>query len=93
MSISILRDMPQSKMPDPAKNNAVWLAFLRPITSQRRPYKGVKVHVASRYLMPIQYNKSYKQFLTHEVPSQLAWCDFLNSDDIEAITCESFAIS
>ena len=88
MSISILRENPQSKIPDAAKNNAMWLAFLRPIISQRRPYKGVKVHVASRYLVPIQHNKLYKRFLTHEVPSQLAWCDCLNSDDIEANTCE-----
>lgn len=69
MSISMFRENPQSKMPDPAKNNAVWLAFLRPITSQRRPYKGVNVHVASRYLMPIRHQKLYERLPRTKSPA------------------------
>lgn len=48
ISISMFGDNPQASVPSAAKNTAVWFAPLLPITLQRRPYKGVKVHVARR---------------------------------------------
>ena len=50
MSISMLVDRPHIRTPRPQKNKAVWLALFRPNTLHRRPYSGVKLHVARRYL-------------------------------------------
>ena len=50
MSISILLDMPQQSVPRPANKTAAWLAPRLPMTLHKRPYKGVNVQVASRYL-------------------------------------------
>lgn len=57
-------------VPSAAKKTAIWLAPLRPITLHKRPYRGVNVHVARRYA----------------VPSQCAWCDLLNSEEMDGNT-------
>ena len=46
----MLVDRPHMSTPRLEKNSAVWLALFRPKTLHRRPYSGVKLHVASRYL-------------------------------------------
>ena len=50
MRVSMLVENPQAKVPRPAKNTEAWFAPRRPITLERRPYNGVNVHVASKYL-------------------------------------------
>ena len=74
MSISMLVDRPHITTPTAAKNRAVWLALFLPNTLHRRPYSGVKLHVASRYLgVPSVEVAMYERILaTHDVPSQLA---------------------
>ena len=42
-------------MPIPANKTADWFASLLPITSLKRPYNGVNVHVASKYLPVGEY--------------------------------------
>lgn len=48
ISISMLFDKPQASMPIEANKTAEWFAPCLPMTSQRRPYRGVNVHVARR---------------------------------------------
>ena len=82
-------DRPHIRTPRPAKNRAVWLALFRPNTLHRRPYSGVKLHVASRYLGVLSVGVAlFEQILaTHDVPSQLASLDLLNSEEIDGNTC------
>jgi hypothetical protein len=81
-------DRPHIRTPRPAKNRAVWLALFRPNTLHRRPYSGVKLHVASRYLGVLSVGGVwFEQILaTHDVPSQLASLDLLNSEEIDGNT-------
>jgi len=57
------------------------------MTVHRRPYKGVNVHVARRYLC-CEIKKQFIQVETanYDVPNQLAWFDLLKSEDIEGST-------
>ena len=50
MSICMLFDNPHAMMPMAANKIADWFAPLLPITLLKRPYNGVNVHVASKYL-------------------------------------------
>ena len=50
ISICMLFDNPQAMMPMPANKTADWFAPLLPMTLLKRPYNGVNVHVASKYL-------------------------------------------
>lgn len=43
-------DRPQASVPIPEKKIAVCIAPRRPKILQSRPYRGVNVHVARRYL-------------------------------------------
>ena len=75
ISISMLEEKPQAAVPRAAKNTAVWFAPLRPMTLHKRPYKGVKVHVARRYLTKpnVKANSRRAELSeTNAVPSQLA---------------------
>ena len=84
----MLVDRPHIRTPRPAKNRAVWLALFRPNTLHRRPYSGVKLHVASRYLCVPSVGLSWIEqiLVTHDVPSQLASLDLLNSEEMDGIT-------
>ena len=70
-------EKPHAAVPKAAKRTAVWLAPRRPSTLHNRPYSGVKVLVASKYLSEAQ-SREYSTFIrTYEispyaVPSQLA---------------------
>ena len=46
----MLFDNPHAMIPMPANKTADWFAPLLPITLLKRPYNGVNVHVASKYL-------------------------------------------
>jgi hypothetical protein len=50
INISMFIDNPQDKVPSAAIQTANWFAPLLPITLHNRPYKGVKVQAASKYL-------------------------------------------
>ena len=50
MSICMLFDKPHAMIPMVANSIADWFAPLLPITLLRRPYNGVNVQVASKYL-------------------------------------------
>lgn len=78
-------ESPQANVPSPAKTTAVWFAPLRPKTLLNRPYKGVNVHVASKYLKnTIIFHLEAKGVqLAYDVPSQLAWFDFSKSEEID----------
>ena len=86
----MLVDRPHMRTPRPAKNRAVWLALFRPNTLHRRPYSGVKLHVASRYLGHGVLSVGVAWFelipVTHDVPSQLASLDLLKSEEIDGNT-------
>lgn len=87
MRVSIRVDSPHARVPTPVKITAVWFAPLRPNTLLRRPYNGVNVHIANRYLrMCGRVNKKPTEWTTYDVPSQLAWFDLLNSEDMEGST-------
>ena len=90
MSIYMLVDRPHIITPRAEKNRAVWLALFRPKRLHRRPYSGVKLHVARRYLVCTVSGSSvvYEEGVpgTHDVPSQLAWLDLLNSEEMEGST-------
>ena len=83
----MLVDRPHIRTPRPAKIRAVWLALFLPNTSHRRPYSGVKLHVASKYLNVLSAAR-FEQIrcATHDVPSQLASLDLLNSEEIDGNT-------
>ena len=83
----MLVDKPHIRTPRPAKNKAIWLAHFRPITLHRRPYSGLKLHVASRYLNMLSLAGVEWFETTHDVPSQLASSDLLNSEEIDGNTC------
>jgi hypothetical protein len=74
ISIYMLVDRPHIITPRAEKNRAVWLALFRPKRLHRRPYSGVKLHVARRYLDALSVGVAlYEQVpATHDVPSQLA---------------------
>lgn len=72
MSISRLVDNPQQSVPIPAKKTAVWFAPRRPMTLERRPYRGVKVHIARRYLETRQaYEKLWEVTRRTKFPASL----------------------
>ena len=50
INISMLQERPQAIIPNDANSTAKWFAPHRPIALHNRPYNGVKVHVAKRYL-------------------------------------------
>ncbi len=64
MSISMLVDKPQTAVPRAAKKTAIWFAPLRPMTLHKRPYNGVNVHVARRYLR--QFNEITAHYIVEE---------------------------
>ena len=74
ISVSIFVDSPQARVPIAQARTAVWFAPRRPRALHSRPYSGVKVHVASRYLEENAINGTGQQASVeaHEVPSQLA---------------------
>lgn len=67
INIFMLLEYPQPMIPIAAKIMADWLAPLLPMALLSRPYRGVNVHVASKY----------------DVPNQLAWLELLKSEDID----------
>ncbi len=84
-------------MPIAAKIMADCFAPLRPITSLNRPYRGVNVQVAKRYLSNIhnEYDIRGKRgvfVMTYAVPTQLASLDLLKSEDIEGSTKTLFRL-
>lgn len=83
----MLVESPQATVPTPVKSTASWAAPRLPSTFAKRPYNGVKVAVASRYLMFLLSMRVGREGLkSYDVPSQLAWWDFWNSEDIEGST-------
>lgn len=46
----MLLEKPHAAVPSAAAITAVWLAPLRPKTLHKRPYSGVKVQTANKYL-------------------------------------------
>jgi hypothetical protein len=61
ISISMLVDSPHIKVPTPANSTAVCWALLRPMTLHKRPYNGVKVAVAKRYLFSDLVPETHKR--------------------------------
>ena len=93
ISISILFERPLMRTPRHANSKAAWLAPFRPKTLQRRPYKGVNVHAAKRYLeqcLPMRTVYDQCNQTTHDVPSHPAWLNWRNSEDIWGNTTRSF---
>jgi len=87
MSISILSEHPHTTVPMAHRETASWFAPLRPRTLHKRPYNGVNVHVASRYLeMKMLVVANNLTVHSYAVPSQLAWLDLLKSEDIDGST-------
>lgn len=72
----MLLERPHAAVPTAAKATAIWFAARRPITLQSRPYSGVNVQVASRYLAPHgnaeRARGKRRSIITYAVPSQLA---------------------
>lgn len=84
----MLFDNPHAMMPMAANKIADWLAPLLPITLLKRPYNGVNVHVASKYLGEwgkMRVSWRYK-ISTYDVPTQLASLDLLKSEEMEGST-------
>lgn len=78
ISIFILFDSPHARIPTAAKKTAEWWAPRLPIALQRRPYSGVNVHVARRYLSMMRFRDSAQiigdlWYLRRAEPTSLVW--------------------
>jgi hypothetical protein len=86
-NISMFVEKPHNRVPNAVIQTANWFAPRLPIMLHNRPYRGVNVQTASKYLRKkFKIELRAEQSRIYDVPSQLASCDLLKSEEMDGNT-------